>query len=280
LACGDPRACTDLSGQTFADHARARRVQHEQEQFAHVFDDQVRGDGRERAVQRGHDLAQPEHDHDDPNDVVRPLEQHFGRVRPVHVFDERAQFVVDVAQPGQRRSGGGRRTAGDVGHLDQIVDALEAAVQHVVLDEHQHVDDHLAHTAGPVRDDDDGRHHGHVENGERQVGGHGRDRVEPEHAGQTPRRRRATRLIQEPKRAFGAGQPGALVPPSVEHRTNDVRRRPEVPVEQLDQRETVRLLEARPQRPVHVPYAFHVVVVHDERVQARVERPYRYQSSV
>lgn len=45
--------------------------------------------GRDRGHGAVRDLQQPEHDHDDADDVVGPLQKHLGRVSPVNVAGER-----------------------------------------------------------------------------------------------------------------------------------------------------------------------------------------------
>lgn len=206
-----------------------------------MLDQQIRRVLGHGAVQRRHDLHHSEHDHDDADDVIGPLEQHLGRVCSVHVAGERAQLVVNASQPSQRLARG-RRVAGHVQCLDHVVDAAEPAGQHVVLHEHQYVDDHLAHAVEPVRDHHGRRHQYHVQVRQRRVRGQGRWRGVPDGPGQVAavgHRHRIPGVVQELKRPFGARQPGELMPPPVEHGAHHVGRRADVPVEQLDQREAV-----------------------------------------
>lgn len=150
------------------------------------------------------------------------------------------------------------------------------------LREYQHVDDQLAHAVQPVQVDEHGGHQGHVEVRAGQVHGQGRGREQPDAPGERAvgGRRGGARVGQEPERAFRAGQPGVLAAAPVQRGTSDIGRRAHVPVEQFDQPEAVRLLEARPERAAHVPHALEVVVVRRERVDRRVNRPHRQQPSV
>jgi len=88
------------------------------------------------------------------------------------------------------------------------------------------------------------------------------------------------RIPDKCQHAFGAGQRGRLVPAPVEHGAGQSRKRAQVPVDQLDDREAVRILETLPKRRANVTGSFQVVVVHDERVQQRVRQPDRHDAPV
>jgi len=81
------------------------------------------------------------------------------------------------------------------------------------------------------------------------------------------------RVLDERQRAFGAGQRGRLVPATVEHDAEHRRQWSYVPVDQLDDRETIRILETLTQRFANVTSRLAKVVAYEYCMQGHVHGP-------
>lgn len=113
-----------------------------------MFDDEHGGHAGERpaVLHGGRQFDDAEHDHDDADHVVRPLEQQNHRISSVEVAHLPAKVVGRAGQAGHAR---GQRPAGAMsrrvrGYLQQLTDARVTVAQHVVLKRDQVVDGRLA----------------------------------------------------------------------------------------------------------------------------------------
>jgi len=191
-----------------------------------MFNDEHGGHAGERPVflHGARQLDDAEHNHDDADHGIRPLEQQNYCVSSVKVAHLATKVVGRAGQAGHAC---GQRPAGAMtrrvhGNLQQPTDARVTMAQHVVLKRDQVADGRLAQRVDAERKDDGHRNCCRVQPYARRVRGQQGGRVVLGDRRQQRGRvvlcgRVPVRVPDEHQHAFGAGQCGRLVAVPIEH---------------------------------------------------------------